>query len=455
MIGIQAVGVQQNLVSQQGKSKQALGISNITFSADAIAPSVHKEAIELRKKQEQILLKSVYEGDGECLTFYDVLKAVQKSGGHALIKPWVHLNPVKWVQWSMAAAKGDGFSNYIHYDAILKALPLKYDKRGPQEQEKLEDALFNALMILAKYELVHYGSANDHIRDVWRPTGVAKKLVKTKGIENAQAKAQRRPLLNEDIKSRFEQQIKELQLQQKKRTQELQQVALQVEIQENQYQDLTKALTDRVRQYDQLAQKRQKQSLIAKEIETQQTLADQIDILKEDAKHQKELLDTLKLQASYTETVTRQLNQQTSQFIAKIKQTLSRIEISKVNAQMLKMSGKLKEREDLERELNEQIEDANRAYITMKAAMESNNPEVYLKAMELLRQADAAVQTTPVQALTQQAKQQPTTQIITPPPVQISVPVHTPDEMLQALQVEAAASDVNKPKTVSSSQSRK
>lgn len=429
-------------------------VPSTRFAAEAIAPSVHKEAIELRKKQEQVLLKTVYEGDGECLTFYDVLKAVQKSGGRAVIKPWVHLNPVKWVQWSMAAASGDGFSNYIHYDAILKALPLKYDRRGPQEQEKLEDALYNALMVLAKYELVHYGSANDHLRHVWRPTGVAKKLVKTKGIENAQAKAQRKPLLNEDIKSRFEQQIKELQLQQKKRTQELQQVALQVEIQENQYQDLTKALTERVRQYDQLAQKRQKQSLTAKEIETQQTLADQIDLLKEDAKHQKELLDTLKLQVSYTETVTRQLNQQTSQFIAKIKQTLSRIEISKVNAQMLKMSGKLKEREDMERELNEQIEDANRAYITMKAAMESNNPEVYLKAMELLRQADAAVQTTPVQALTQQANPQPKTQFITPPPVQSPVPVHTPEEMIQALQAEATASDANKPKTVST-QSKK
>jgi hypothetical protein len=120
---------------------------------------------------------------------------------------------------------------------------------------------------------------------------------------------------------------------------------------------------------------------------------------------------------------------------------------------MLKMSGKLKEREELERELNEQIEDANLAYITMKAAMESNNPEVYLKAMELLRQADAAVQSTPAQAIAQQANiNQPHLQtVVTPPPVQS--PVEPPDELLQALQAETA-SELNKPKSVSS-QSRK
>lgn len=418
-------------------------VKTLRFAASSndSAPSVAKEAAELRKKQDAFMSKVVYERDGECLTGFDILKAIQDAGTSAVIKPWVSLNPVKWVQWSYAAATGDGFSSWVQFAAVVNKLPLKYKKRGKLEQDTLDATISNVLDQLAKLELVHYGDSSGHFTEVWRPGARGKQLLKTYGAQNRYSKSQRVPQEQTDIKTRFEQQVRELQTQQRTRIGELQRIVLQYQEHEKHYGDLQKALQERERIHDDLTQKRKQRVLSAKETETYQTLEDQIGLLSADVKNKKELLETLKLQVSYAETVTRELNQQTTQYIARIRETLSRIEINKVNANILQMSGRLKERADLEQELNDQLEDANRAYITLRTAMESNNPDAYLKAMKILNEtaAPAAANKAPAATTPSGQEKSPTTVTLSPEDERLLA--------IQALENEADNADKTTPQS--------
>jgi hypothetical protein len=364
------------------------------------APSVTKEAEVIRKRQEELVDKVYYERDGEFITGYDILQAIKSAGIKALANPLISLNPVKWVQMTMAAAQGDGYSQWVRYGVIFKKLPLRFDQRGKMEQMRLEHAIRHALREMTQAQLLEHASTDTHVFEVWRPKASAKEILKRKarfrknrpipgvmGVSQALATSRQDQA---DLKTRFEAQIDALQSQQKKRIVDLEVSLSRYRNHKQQLHELKTTLSEKEKRHAELMVRRKVEEPTPKLQEALLTLEDQIGLLREDIKHKQEMLDTLKLHASVAEALTKKLNQEANACIAKIKETLNRIEVNKINSSILKMSGRLKEKEQLDQELAQQLSDADRAYVTIKTALEADNPETFLATLQQLEPVSPA-----------------------------------------------------------------
>lgn len=376
-----------------GIQRQNSDISTIQFRGDA-APSVQTEekaALEnharLRVRDEQFLSKVVYNSDGEYITGLDVLKAVKKAGYKVLLNPFISLNPIKWGQMVIAAAVGDGYSQWVSLRAIRNNLSLNHTRRGNSEAYALEQALKHCLEEAFELQLLTYDSGimPPHIVPVWRPMKDMHTLLSGKK-STATREAMEKDIDSRKLKSNFEEQIQQLEFRRNKLKDESGAHMSRYQNEERQLQSLANEEAQLQERLIRLEFSTDPHS------ETQKDgLRDQLKLLATRIDNKQELVAALKLQVEVATALSKKLKDDTGIAIATIEKTLNRLEITRINAETLKMSGQLKEKAQADLKLAEQLEEANLAYFTIKSALDAENPQVFI---EMIRQLETKVDVT-------------------------------------------------------------
>lgn len=347
--------------------------ANIHFSA-AISPNCEQEIQEHSRKSREILEKVYYQGENESFTGADILNAILKAGYKSLLKPTVTLNPFKWLQIGAAFVTGDGYSQWILFEAIIKNLPLSYSAYSSAEQSQINGGLFQALSEMQCYGLVRYTDSKifPHIfNNLWRPTQYGKRLLSAHKRQQAQTHSV--PLLGEvktaqQLKTQLESQMQEIGKKQSSLEKEHQATLTQFQAED----EKRKALNAEV-------------ETLTVAMATQPELKNKLLSAQTDATLQEELCQALALKLSVSDELRLQYETETQQTTMKVKTALKRIEITRIHAETLQLSGKLKEKKAMEDQLTLQLLEAQSAYESIKTALAAENPEAFIALIRQVR----------------------------------------------------------------------
>lgn len=373
----------------------------LSFSGASVSPEYVKADTVFREKAMALLKKVFYQNDQEVFTGADLFRAIKKAGYKSLINPFVMANPIKWVQMTIAACNGDGYSQWVTPKSLVRNLPLRYNVRTPQEERNLLSCIKETLEEFGEVGMVDYRKDDQPVHvflHVSRPTHKGKLAYRLLQAEqsgkakpdkkNAEAMAATNGTADK-LKKDFETQIEKV----KQKQQQLDKDSADIRARIAQEVSAQKALETDLNAMTKAPERMSFMDLSKQP--TAEELEEKKLMLRADIKNKGKLIKALELQLQVAEELRIKCRSEAHQAILLIKEALADLEITRVQSETLRLSGKLKEKEAMDAELLTRIESVKEAYTAVESALKAENIEGYLDLIRQVRALESWTKTEP------------------------------------------------------------
>ena len=314
----------------------------------------------LKEQQLEVCNRVYYENGDERITGLDILKAIKKAGYNQQLNPLILLNPLSWLFKLVYALQGNGLSQRVLFNQIIKNLPLRYEHRSCEEQESLENNVVTALDSLVRNGMVAYVLFDPYFFDEgWRPLAHGNELLRKSP-----------KLIQENLSDPQEPMSQEL------------------------APKLKKSMEDLIRQKhtrgEQLAQKRSRIEAQKAELEKLQTpdpqecprsIFDQA-LHTQLIEQKQEMIAVLSQQYNVTEALIQKQDEEANQVILKLHRALHQIAVNTEIAETLTQTHQLQEKAEMDKTLAMQLAQVQVAYNAVCQALETEDPGKFISLMQ-------------------------------------------------------------------------
>lgn len=318
-----------------------------------------------RAEVKKILQRELYHYQDECFTVEDFLRAMKKASRKKLRNPmallFIALGGTDMMGWKRAY----WVATSVEPQEIVNNMPLKYGTRAHKEEGWLLGMAEVSLKCMETIGLVGPG-----INDRWELTPKADVALQVMdAIPSRQRKltappAEATPMQNQaatedpqQLKANFEAQIQQI-------------LAKQQRVEQD-------TLDTRARL--------ERETVEANELQLKAAGAGASLLTHVDLKNKLALVEALTLQLKVAETFRDQHRDELEQIIASVKTAINHLELTQVRAKTLEMTGKLKEKQELDATLALQMAEVQQACQDIQAALAAENPEAYIALIRQVR----------------------------------------------------------------------